>query len=70
MKILIVEDQVATAESLKKSFEAERYAVDVEHDGERGLYRARTNDYDLILLDNILREKPARKYAASSGSTR
>jgi DNA-binding response OmpR family regulator len=54
MRILIVEDQEETARMVKEKLEAERYAVDVEHDGERGLYRARTNDYDLILLDNVL----------------
>ena len=35
MKIVIVEDQEATADSLKARLEEERYAVDVEHDGER-----------------------------------
>lgn len=54
MKILIVEDQEQTAQTLKTGLEAERYAVDIEYDGEQGLYRAKTNDYDLILLDNIL----------------
>jgi len=54
MRILVVEDQKETAAILKHKLEKERYAVDVEHDGERGFYRARTNDYDLILLDNGL----------------
>ncbi len=54
MKILVVEDQEETAATLKARLESECYAVDVEHDGERGAYRARTNDYDLILLDNML----------------
>ena len=54
MKILVVEDQEATAATLKQKLEAECYAVDVEHDGERGFYKARTNDYDLILLDKGL----------------
>jgi two-component system copper resistance phosphate regulon response regulator CusR len=54
MKILVVEDQEETAAALKRKLEAECYAVDVEHDGERGFYKARTNDYDLILLDKGL----------------
>ncbi len=54
MKILVVEDQEAIAATLKRKLEAECYAVDVEHDGERGFYKARTNDYDLILLDKGL----------------
>jgi two-component system copper resistance phosphate regulon response regulator CusR len=54
MRILVVEDQEETAAVLKRKLEAECYAVDVEHDGERGFYKARTNDYDLILLDKSL----------------
>jgi two-component system, OmpR family, response regulator len=54
MRILVVEDQEETAAVLKRKLEAECYAVDVENDGVRGFYRARTNDYDLILLDNGL----------------
>jgi two-component system, OmpR family, copper resistance phosphate regulon response regulator CusR len=54
MRILVVEDQEETAASLKRKLEAECYAVDVEHDGARGFYKARTNDYDLILLDKSL----------------
>jgi DNA-binding response OmpR family regulator len=54
MRILIIEDEPALADILKSSLEAEAYAVDIERDGERGLYRARTNDYDAIVLDDIL----------------
>lgn len=54
MRILVVEDHEETASSLKRKLEAECYAVDVERDGDRASYRARTNEYDLILLDNIL----------------
>lgn len=54
MRILIIEDQEAFGNVLKSNFEAEAYAVDLEHDGDRGLYRARTTDYDAIVLDDIL----------------
>ncbi len=54
MRILIVEDDQETAAALKAELEAERYSVDVEHDGVKASYRARTTDYDLILLDNML----------------
>ena len=54
MRILVVEDQLEIAANLKHKLEGECYAVDVEHDGNQGFYRARTNDYDLILLDNVL----------------
>jgi two-component system copper resistance phosphate regulon response regulator CusR len=54
MRILIIEDEASLGSVLKESLEAEAYAVDVEPDGERGLYRAKTNDYDAIVLDDIL----------------
>src|SRR5579885_2374523 len=57
MRVLIVEDQKEIARFLKSSLEAECFAVDVAQDGERGLYLARTNDYDIIVLDNILPKK-------------
>jgi DNA-binding response OmpR family regulator len=54
MKILVVEDEKETAVQLKARLESECYAVDIEHDGDRATYRAKTNHYDLILLDNML----------------
>ena len=54
MKILIIEDNIAFGKVLKDSLEAEAYAVDIEDDGEKGLYRAKTNEYDAIVLDDIL----------------
>ena len=57
MRMLIVEDDPEIASFLKRSFEAESFAVDVAHDGERGSYAARTNGYDLIILDNMLPKK-------------
>ena len=54
MRILIIEDEPTLGKVLKSRLEDEAYAVDVETDGERGLYRARTNDYDAIILDDIL----------------
>lgn len=54
MRILVVEDDPETATFLKSALERESFAVDAVHDGEKGSYLARTNDYDLIVLDNIL----------------
>lgn len=54
MRILIIEDELAFGKILKDKLEAEAYAVDIEGDGEKGLYRAKTNDYDAIVLDDIL----------------
>lgn len=41
MRILLVEDDVAIARSLKEGLEDEAYAVDVAHDGDEGIERRR-----------------------------
>ena len=48
-------------ESLKTSLEYESYVVDCAYDGERGSFLARTNLYDVIILDNILPKKSGLK---------
>lgn len=57
MRILIVEDEEGIATFLKAGLESEYFAVDVAEDGEKGSYLARTNDYDIIILDNMLPKK-------------
>ena len=57
MRILVVEDEREICQFLKKSLEAECYAVDIAEDGEKGSFLARTNDYDLVLLDNVMPKK-------------
>jgi DNA-binding response OmpR family regulator len=57
MRILVVEDNANIAKELKRNFEAESFAVDTAADGEKGSFDARTNTYDLIILDNILPKK-------------
>jgi len=64
MRILIVEDEPALGNLLKENLEAEAYAVDLEDDGERGLHRARMNDYDAIVLDDILPGKRGSEICA------
>jgi len=61
MRILIIEDEKEIAEFLKKSLEAENYVVDIAYDGEKGSFLARTNDYDIILLDNIMPKKTGKQ---------
>ena len=56
MRILLVEDNVAIARSLKEGLEDEAYAVDVAHDGDEGYRTATTDDYDVIILDVMLPE--------------
>lgn len=57
MRILIIEDEKDTKEFLTKSLKEKGFAVDMTEDGEHGSFLARTNDYDLILLDYGLPNK-------------
>jgi DNA-binding response OmpR family regulator len=54
MRILVVEDQPDLRDLLKSGLEAECFAVDTTEDGERGVYLARTNEYDMIIMDYIM----------------
>lgn len=51
MRLLLIEDEEKLASSLKKALEAESYAVDVAHDGEKGYELAFGEEYDCIILD-------------------
>lgn len=57
MKILIIEDDISIRNVLRLSLESKGFAIDEAEDGETGSYLARTNLYDLILLDNVLPKK-------------
>ena len=54
MRILVVEDEAKMASFIKRGLEEEGAAVDVSIDGQDGLYRALTGNYDLIVLDITL----------------
>jgi len=51
MRILVAEDDPPMASFLRKSLEAEQYAVDTAADGAEAKYMAETFDYDLLILD-------------------
>ena len=54
MRILIVEDERKTAAYLQKGLSESGFVVDVANRGDDGLHLARTQDYDLIILDVTL----------------
>ncbi len=54
MRVLIVEDEVRLAETLRDLLDTEHYAADVCHDGESGLDNALSDIYDLVILDVML----------------
>jgi DNA-binding response OmpR family regulator len=57
MKILIIEDDISIRNVLRLSLQAKGFAIDEAGDGDVGSYLARTNTYDVILLDNVLPKK-------------
>lgn len=54
MRVLVIEDEVRQAASLKRGLEAEGFAVDVAGTGTDGLWLASEQPYDVILLDVML----------------
>lgn len=56
MRILVVEDERKLAKALQRGLSEEGYAVDVAFDGQDGLHWARTQAYDLIVLDLMIPE--------------
>jgi DNA-binding response OmpR family regulator len=50
MRVLLIEDHKALARALKQGLEEEAFAVDLAEDGEEGDCKARTADYDVIIL--------------------
>jgi two-component system, OmpR family, response regulator len=54
MRILLIEDDVALAESLAWGLRAEGYVVQIAHDGIEGLRHATDHPIDVIILDVML----------------
>ncbi|MFI5527993.1 response regulator transcription factor [Kitasatospora sp. NPDC051853] len=54
MRLLVIEDEERLAEALRRGLTAAGYAVDVEHDGEAGLWAATERRYAAIVLDIML----------------
>ncbi|MGV1010163.1 MAG: response regulator transcription factor [Dermatophilaceae bacterium] len=54
MRVLLVEDEEALAEVLRRGLERDGFVVDVQADGENGLWAATETAYDVIVLDIML----------------
>ena len=54
VRVLLVDDEERFVGSLKRGLQREGFAVDVALDGEQGLWLAKENDYDAIVLDIML----------------
>jgi len=57
MRILVVEDNDMIRTTLVKYLEDEFFVVDTTGTGEKASFLARTNEYDAIVLDNMLPDK-------------
>jgi two-component system, OmpR family, copper resistance phosphate regulon response regulator CusR len=54
VRILIVEDENKTAAFLAKGLRESGFVADIARDGDEGLFRALSQDYDLMILDAML----------------
>jgi len=54
VRVLLIEDHAPLVRALRRGLEEEGFAVDCAADGEEGDYKARTADYDVIILDIML----------------
>ncbi len=54
MRVLMVEDEVRLADTVRRGLAVEGFNVDVVHNGVDGLWRANENSYDVIVLDIML----------------
>jgi DNA-binding response OmpR family regulator len=54
MRLLLIEDEIKVADVIVRGLRAERFAVDVAHDGITGWQMASSVEYDLIILDLML----------------
>ena len=57
MRVLIIEDEIKTAEYLQQGLSECGYIVDYALTGADGLHLFRTQEYELVLLDVNLPEK-------------
>jgi DNA-binding response OmpR family regulator len=54
MRILVIEDEHKIANAIKQGLAQEKFAVDVEYDGDSGLAAARAETYDVMIIDRML----------------
>ncbi|MGV9638065.1 response regulator transcription factor [Nocardia rhamnosiphila] len=54
MRVLVVDDEVHLAETLRRGLTTEGFVVEVVHDGTDGFHLALTGDYDVLVVDIML----------------
>lgn len=72
-KILLIEDDLLAAETLREALIREVYVVDIAHDGPTGLEFLRSADYDLAVIDwqlpGLDGVEVCRRYRQEGGQT-
>ena len=61
MHILIVEDEIKTANFIKKGLSEHNFCIEVAYDGVEGLKKVSANPPDAVLLDVMMPEKDGYK---------
>lgn len=73
MRVLVIEDDLETADFIEKVLVEAGHSVDRAADGERGLSMARSSDFDAMVVDRMLPEKDGltmlREFRDSGGTT-
>src|SRR6478735_7523027 len=54
MRVLVVEDEVRLAETIRRGLVSEGFVVDVEHRGDDAFHTATSDEFDAIILDIML----------------
>lgn len=54
MKVLLIEDEIKTVQSLKQGLEENQIQVDFAYDGETGLQMVRQGIYDVVISDIVM----------------
>ncbi len=57
MRVLIVEDEIKTAQYLRKGLTEHGFVADAAQTGEDGLHFALTGEYDIVILDVLLPDR-------------
>jgi DNA-binding response OmpR family regulator len=74
MRLLVVEDEIKVARFIERGLREEGFTVETAPDGDSGLIKARSGQFDLIILDVMLPERDGfsvlRELRASAMSTR
>jgi len=70
MRLLVVEDEPQLLRGIARALREEHYAVDEAADGEEGLFKAQSYDYDAIVLDLLLPKMNGWQVLATLRKTR